>query len=585
MSACALYRIIQFKEAMTWTPVAIYDANGMDITPSCQFSWSTDGVCWIGWVTYENYNKIGQHIEGDFYLRVRFMGGLSKVLLGGFNTDCYNVSLDSVNIFLRDFCGETNLFQPYNNLDCALLLQQQLADATICMLGIPIYYIRVTPDVDTADYTFKEYVLHNVQSIKQIKMMVMDGVMPSSNPKLSEFDFDWENDWETELSKTQFATAFGDTAFPKFRDLVYIPMMKRLWEVNSAYDEKKEGLMWRSTTWKINLVKYNEKSNVDLGELESAIDAWTLNDGADVFGKAEVKEQERSVGAEPLSSPVRAATNLTNIFFGDSVRQAYTMSDISILQKQYNHRAHIVSRNVYKFKEGGEVTYQKGWCGSSGTLMFILETPGLGAVEKTSLMNFGEVEVTLRCLKGQGLGMPTPMFDISMDRVHEDKFLQHPPIIPSFPPQPEREETPTPRAGEKFIISFGELELELDPFSTYLVVLGWDKARYITSMTLYKHTCKEGVPIYMRRPEMYYFDFENGATVTSTFNNDLESCEQMPCSIHAWPVTLTNIKYYNTLLDVEETAKEAIKYTTTHENCVINDLARPIDMGHGYEVR
>jgi hypothetical protein len=131
------------------------------------------------------------------------------------------------------------------------------------MFGIPIYYFRVVPQVDTADYTFKEYVMHNVESVKQLKLMIPDGQMPSSKPIFSEMDFDWEVDWDVELGKSQFANAFGDEVFPKQRDLIYIPMMKRMWEVNSAYDEKNEGLMWRSTTWKLALVKYNEKSNIE----------------------------------------------------------------------------------------------------------------------------------------------------------------------------------------------------------------------------------------------------------------------------------------------------------------------------------
>ena len=61
-----------------------------------------------------------------------------------------------------------------------------------------------------------------------MKMIIPDGTMPSSNPRFTEFDFDWEIDWETEISKTHFSSAFGDNAFPKQRDLVYIPMMKRM---------------------------------------------------------------------------------------------------------------------------------------------------------------------------------------------------------------------------------------------------------------------------------------------------------------------------------------------------------------------
>lgn len=227
------------------------------------YSWSSDGVCWTNWTNIHNYNHICSKLEGDFFLRVLFTGGITMVKYNGVIVNCYNITLDTSNVFLQDFCSNTNLFQPYNNLDCALQLQQQLSDSIVCMFGIPIYYFRVVPQVDTADYTFKEYVMHNVESVKQLKLMIPDGQMPSSKPIFSEMDFDWEVDWDVELGKSQFANAFGDEVFPKQRDLIYIPMMKRMWEVNSAYDEKNEGLMWRSTTWKLALVKYNEKSNIE----------------------------------------------------------------------------------------------------------------------------------------------------------------------------------------------------------------------------------------------------------------------------------------------------------------------------------
>ena len=133
--------------------------------------------------------------------------------------------------------------------------------------------------------------------------------MPSSNPKLTELDFDWEVDWETEISKTQFARAFGDDAYPKYQDFIYIPMMKRMWDVNAAYDEKKEGLMWRSTTWKLALTKYEDSTNVNGLEFDGIIDDWAQT-YEEAFGQIERNEQERQTGATPLSAPSYAATNL-----------------------------------------------------------------------------------------------------------------------------------------------------------------------------------------------------------------------------------------------------------------------------------
>ena len=540
--SCRIRRILQFREAIVYQDIKVYDANNIDITNNCMYSWSSDGVCWTNWVTYKGYTDIVSNYDSDFYLRVLLFGSFDRISLGGLFSNCYNICLDSSNEFLQDFCGSTTLFQPYNNLDCALLLQQQLADSIICMLGIPIYYFQTAPREETVDYTFKEFALHDVVAVKQLKLMIPDGQMPSSNPKLTDFDFDWQVDWETELSKTQFAKAFGDTEFPKSNDFIYIPMMKRMWAVNAAYDEKNEGLLWRSTTWKLTLVKYNDSTNVITDGFDNIIDNWIVNTYEDTFGKLEKIEQEREVGASPLTAPSFAATNLFDIFMEDAVRKQYTKEDIGILDKIYCHRNNVVARNLYKFKnDNGCVTYQKGICGESGTIMFILETGGtLGDTLDKDIMNFGPIDIQLAYL--------------------EDK--------------------------EKFIIGCHELYTEIDPFSTYMVIYKWNRDNVSTELLVYKYSYDQSIPKYKLRPESYYFDFENPiCELVGRYDNDYIINEPMECQIHPYPAQVTNVKLYNRCLGFEESIKESIKYVTQDDRCIINDLARPINAGHGYVVR
>jgi hypothetical protein len=540
--SCKIKRILQLQEAIQYSNIQLFDGYNKDITNECQYSWSTDMICWTGWASINNYNDSCKNIEGDFYLRVLLNGSFDRILLNNSAISCYNICLDNYNTFLQDFCGNTNLYQPYNNLDCALQLQQQLSDSIICMFGLPVYYIRINPNKDTVDYTFKEYFLHYVDSVKQIKLMIPDGQMPSSNPKLTEIDFDWEIDWETEIGKSQFATAFGDEAYPKTGDLVYIPMMNRMWEVNAAYDEKNEGLMWRSTTWKLALVKYVDATNVDTGDFTELIDNWTSNTYQSVFGDIEKIEQERQVGASPISSPRFAATNLYDIFMEDAVRKQYTKQDITIIDKAYNNRSTIVSRNQYKFKnENGCIVYQNSICGDCGTLMFIVETNGTlnGKLER-DIMNFGNVQV-----------------NVIYDEITKN-----------------------------YTIKYNDLNATLLPFKSYLVVLKWNRVTFSIEMNIYNYTHPENVPVYKLRPEMYYFDYENPVySEVGVYNNDFVMEEPQSCQIHSYPLNITNIKYYNKYLGTEEGIKESIKYTTKHENCVINDLARPINSGHGYAVK
>lgn len=538
--SCNIKRILKFNEAITTIPIRIFDNNKLDITNNCLYSWSNDGVCWSAWTEYTNYEVITKRLNSDFYLRVLISSGLSDVVLNGCVTVDYTIAIENSDMFIRDFCGETNLFQPYNNLDCAIQLQQQLADSIVCMFGIPVYYFRVEPNRSTADYTFKEYVLHSVTDVKQIKLMIKDGAMPSSNPKLTEFDFDWETDWETEISKTQFATAFGDEAYPKYGDFIYIPMMHRMWDVNAAYDEKNEGLMWRSTTWKLQLVKYSDSTAYNKNEFDELIDSLIPQTYENTFGQIEQIEQERISQSPQVSAPMFAATNLYDIFMEDAIRKQYTKNDIVVIDKQYNHRANIVGRNMYRFKnENGCITYQKGICGDSGTLMFVVETPGsfTGKLER-DIIQFGNLRI----------GMSWN--------------------------------------GKEFNINCGDMHTSLEPFKSYMCIIRWDRGNFIISMDVYKYKYREDIQMYRLRPEMYWFDFENPISKNVTnYNTELSSNNELPCQVHAYPLQLTNIKYYNIYLDDQTMLTEAVRYVTNHKACVFNDLARPISAGHGYAVK
>ena len=554
MTGCPIKRIITFKEAVVYGPVKIIDNLDVDVTSECQFSWSTDGVCWTSWVSWLQYNTIAKNLESDYFLRILIFGGLNKVYYNGMLTNCYSICFDQSNAFLKDFCEGSNLLQPYTGLDCALELQQQMSDSVICMFGIPIYYLRVTPNPESVDYTFKEWTLHNVVDIKQMKLMIPDGTMPSSNPKLTDFDFDWEVDWETELSKSQFAKAFGDTAFPKQRDLVYVPLMKRLWEVNSAYDEKNEGLLWRPTTWKLALVKYNEKTNVDKGDFSDLIDGWLVNKYEDTFGEKESVEQERESGVNQLTTPRFAATNLYDIFMEDAIRKEYTKDDIIIQDKLYCHHNNITARNIYRFKnENGCITYQKPLCGNSGWISFIIETPiSSPSIATKEILQFGEISINVK-------------FD-----------------------------------GDKFKLYWNGMATDLDPSSIYMIIIKWNGDNKTTDFIIYPYTHQD-LPVYLLKPDMYWWDFENPVTrlvgdFDQSFSNDYNNNSRNgkydddwtiegPCQIHPWPLAMTNIKYYRGWMSDEDILKECIKYTTNHEQCVINDLARPILDGHGYAVK
>lgn len=532
--SCSIKRILTIQIPVKFRPIQLWDEFETDITMSSMYSWSTDNVCWTNWVDYNTYNTIGVNIEGDYYLRILLMGSFGKLAYDGAIIDCYSLCLFNQNPYTIDLCN--NNIDLYGNLECALLMQQQMADLICCMIGIPCYYFRVSPDATSSDVTFKEYILHNVTDMKYIKLVCEDGQLPSSKPQMTEFDFDWENDWEVEVGKTMFATAFGDTAFPKQRDIIYVPMMKRLYEVNAAYDEKQDMLMWRSTTWKLALVKWNEKTNVDQGDFQALIDNWTINN-VDDFLPIENIEQERLSGTTQAESPTYAATNLINIFIQDAIRKQVTDTELSsVMDMTLNHGSAIVARNAYEFKNSESViVYNRSWCGESGTLMMIVEFNKLKDNKKV-LFSAGYIELSI-----------------------SDSEL-----------------------------SFGDMQQELEDGSAYLIICNWDRATYSQSLNIYKYKCTapEGTPAYKIRPEMYSFDFNNPiCTQTKAYSNDYITNEPKPIILSPNPCRITNIRLYDIVLDYESSLRESIKYITSNEHCVFNDVARPIEAPHGYSVR
>ena len=135
------------------------------------------------------------------------------------------------------------------------------------------------------------------------------------------------------------------------------------------------------------------------------------------------------------------------------------------------------------------------------SISFILETPGtLGGAAEKDIINFGNVDV----------------------------FVYY------------------NGRSQAFHLIFNDLRQELEPFSTYMIVLRWDKKRYVCEMNVYKYRHPDNVPIYKLRPDMYYFDFENPiCEMVGSYNNDFEMRSGMDCQIHAYPIQMTNVKLYN----------------------------------------
>lgn len=500
-----------------------------------QYSWSYDGVNWSCFASYNDAEHILVDAKSDFYVKIKVKGQISDIQDGNGNSLDYTTSIDN-SIELPSCGSNPNNYNPYSGLTSALALQQSLSDSVACMIGIPIYYFKLKPDSNSKDITFKEYTLMNVESVKQIKLIVNDGQMPSSKPEFSDFGLDWQTDWETEISKTMFATAFGINAQPMEGDLIYIPMMKRMWMVNEAYEEKNGSLMWINTTFKVALVKYQEKDSVNLGDFDSTIDTLVKTKYEDLFGDQEGLDS----GTESTEAPTYSGNGMYPVYESDSCRKYVTSEGTSFMDINLYQRGTLISDRCYKFdpialqKLKNKIVYQRRYCGDEGSASIIVGMNGMYDYDSETI-KIGHIVLRIK--------MTDRRIKLSLDCVKDCFFY--------LPKQDS---------------SISD--------NHYFIFLRWSKKRNVMELGASEYSYNQNIPMYKLQPTHYRFDLDNlvGHKVVK-WNIEMMEEEKQDVMICGLPGTLTNFKLFDIYID---NLSELLQQYPTSQHLLINDTCRKI---------
>lgn len=528
LGSCSPTQIISLTYAINDLS-SLHIFNGDSEYDCLQYSYSLDGVCWTNYSFKKDLICILEDVKQDYYIRAKVNGLVTKVVQNCEDVP-YTTTLDSGFNFGSGCENNQNLYSPYSGIDTAIALQQQQAENVACMFGIPIYYFKVNPNADSKDITFKEYCLMNVTAVKQIKLVIADGMMPSSKPEFTEFGIDFQTDWETEITKQMFATAFGVNAQPMEGDIIYIPMMKRMWMVNSAYEEKKDAFMWNAVSWKVALVKYQEKDSVDLGSQEELVNSLVTNTYEELFGVDENIDSSEAV----LETPRYQANNLYNVFMSDAVRKYASVDNIDFKQESLNQKSTRIADNLYVFNsKDASIIYQHQYCGEEGSLSFCIKGICIDDKFEGTLVTVGNI-----------------MINIYQSKTELKLRVEN---VPS-------------------------LELKLNNNEMYFVYLRWSRKMNIIEFNASKYTYPQKMPIYRLQPFHYYFDIDNPIQVVSKF--DVEMIQENKCDvgIHNFIGFITNFKLFNIYID--QTA-ELLQQLPNNKHLIINDPARKFVDTHG----
>ena len=541
LQSCSPIQIVNLNLAINdVSKIEIYnDSNCLYDKNSLQYAYSVDSLCWSCYISYDELLSNTIELNTDFYVRIKVQGVIDKILLNNEQFYDYSTQLDSSFSFSYcDASTSSNVYNPYANMDCAINLYQNLSNTVACITGIPIYYFKLSPNVGSKDITFKEYALMDVEAVKQIKLIVQDGQMPSSKPEFDDFGLGWQTDWTTEISKQMFATAFGPKAQPMEGDLIYIPMMKRMWMVNEAYEEKRDGFMWVATTFKVALVKYQEKGSVDLGQTENLVNSFVKNKYEDLFG--DDNKDTIGSGEEFVEAPISAQDNLYPVYEYDSQRK-YLSNNVTIDIKDDStyYKGTVISDKLYVFSGPlkNAIIYQKKYCGNDMTISFIIR-PNAQQPYNGNLLSIGKMKI-----------------EISQSSANT--------VI-------------------KINKNSKKLWVKLNNKTTYFVWIRWSKELKIVEISAAEYKWPENIPLYKLQSGNYYYDIDNKITATDKWNGEYNIKEKNDIILGGFYGSITNIKVFDIYID---DISEIMQMYPTNNGLIINDTARNILGMNGYQIK
>lgn len=257
-----------------------------------ELRWSHDKMSWSAWAPYITNNSRDSAIlqkvvdtGRDFFIQLKAIrAGVDTTELNAtaatiiysegeepeealespFNeSNCSASSCLSTN-YCNGFnlsCDPSALFRPYDSMGPAIKMFHDLNCVAAEIYGICVRYFRVEPLEESADAVLKEYSIFDATDVKDIKVMVPNNEIPDNRFTYTELDMDFMVDgFEIQIVPQHFERAFGKGKFPQENDFIYIPIIDRLFEVNSSYLFR--SFMAEPAYHKVMLYKANDKTNV-----------------------------------------------------------------------------------------------------------------------------------------------------------------------------------------------------------------------------------------------------------------------------------------------------------------------------------
>ena len=130
------------------------------------------------------------------------------------------------------------------------------------MYGHVVIYFRTEP-IETI-HTFANHVLKGIVDIKKIKIMVPNNELPQDRQTFTDWDIMLQDDFMIHVVTEVFEQAFGKNKIPNENDIIYFPLIRKLYKVSSM--QPRNGFMGIIGWWETFLAKYEENECIVMSD-------------------------------------------------------------------------------------------------------------------------------------------------------------------------------------------------------------------------------------------------------------------------------------------------------------------------------
>jgi hypothetical protein len=174
------------------------------------------------------------------------------------------------------------------------------------MFGIDARWFRAVPQQRSKDVIFQEYTLYCVEETPLcIKVILPDGNFPDEAYQHDLMGLEYPLPTEIQIDKAYWEEVSGFGTAPQKKDIVYLPMPNKLFQVESSY--LKRGFMQQETTWIVNLIKYQpEAARREGNALKETLDQYTVSQ-EELFGE-EIENNIKKITNDKQFSPLTSTS-------------------------------------------------------------------------------------------------------------------------------------------------------------------------------------------------------------------------------------------------------------------------------------